>query len=554
MNQVEKSWKYALDVVAGKVVAGVLVTQACHRALEDLKESEGNPESTWVFSDPAATHFLQFCTFIKHVKGSLAGKPFDLEPWQLFLFAQVFGWRRRSNKNERRFREVIVEVARKNGKSFICSAISLYELLFGDSGAEVYSVATKTEQAKIVWDSAGEMAKKMDPRLGGKLSQTVSSIKCDERFSSFKPLARDSKSLDGLNPSLVIIDEAGAIEDQNVVGVMTSAVGARLSPLIIYITTAYFSKVTAYYDKRSYAKGILEGKFEDDRVFAMIYALDEGDDWKDESIWVKANPNLDVSLGKEYLRSQVKQADAVLAQRPGVLTKHFNLWQSSSSSWVDTKHWERSAGEVVRKGPCFIGLDLAQTRDLCAVTRLWDNGYGLYSVDFMTWLPQSAVENAPPHVRPLYLQAIESGVLKITEGVTTDYREIQSFIEQSCTKHDVHAICADPYNATGLVNNLEDQNLPVLMVRQGISHLSPAAKETEVWITEERIAHDGNPFFLWQLGNCALYRDLNENVKVKKGEDANLKIDSIIALIMAVSAAAGNANKPQTFNFGFIDL
>jgi len=554
MNQIERSWKYAKDVVAGRVVAGILVTQACHRALEDLKESEENPESTWVFSAPAAMHFLQFCTFIKHVKGSLAGKTFDLEPWQLFVFAQVFGWRNRANKNERRFREVIIEVARKNGKSFICSAMSLYELLFGDSGAEVYSVATKTDQARIVWESAGEMAKKMDPRLGGKLSQTISSIKCDDRFSFFKPLARDSKSLDGLNPSLVIIDEAGAIEDRNVVDVMTSAVGARLSPLIVYITTAYFSKTTAYYDKRSYAQGVLEGKFDDDRIFAMIYALDNDDDWKDESIWVKANPNLGVSLGEGYLASQVKQADAVLAQRPGVLTKHFNIWQSSSSAWIDTKHWQNSVGEVVREGTCYIGMDLAQTRDLCAVTRVWDNGGGEYSVDFMTWLPKSAVENAPPHVRPIYLQAIESGILMITEGVTTDYREIESYIEQTCQQHDVHAISADPYNAQMLVNNLEDKGLPVLMVRQGISHLSPASKETEIWITEERLIHDGNPFPMWQLGNATVYKDLNENIKVRKGSDTNLKIDSIVALIMAVSAAAGNAEKKETFNFGFIDL
>jgi|TARA_B110000908_G_scaffold123473_2_gene144816 phage terminase large subunit-like protein len=554
MEQLDKSWQYARDVVAGRVVAGVLVTQACQRALGDLKESEENPESTWVFSAPAANHFLQFCTYIKHVKGELAGKSFDLEPWQLFLFSQVFGWRRRSNKNERRFREILIEVARKNGKSFICSAIALYELLFGDAGAEVYSVATKTDQAKIVWDSAGEMAKKMDTRLSGKLSQTVSAIKCDERFSSFKPLARDSKSLDGLNPSLVIIDEAGAIEDRNIIGVMTSAVGARLSPLIIYITTAYFSKVTSYYEKRSYAESILKGRLSDDRIFAMIYTLDEQDDWRDPTVWLKANPNLNVSINTDYLQSQVNQADAVIAQRPGVLVKHFNLWQSSSSAWIDVKHWENSVGQVVREGPCYLGMDLAQTRDLCAVTRVWDNGNGQYSVDFMTWLPQSAVENAPPHIRPMYLQAIESGVLKITEGVTTDYREIQSFIEQTCKQHSVHSICADPYNATQLVNELEDKGLPVLMVRQGISHLSAPSKETEVWITEERLKHDGNPFLLWQLSNCAVYTDLNANIKVRKGDDQNLKIDSIIALIMAVSAAAGNSNKPETFNFGFIDL
>ena len=554
MSNTDIGWQYARDVVSGEVVAGKLVKSACERSLADLERSTVDEQYEWVFREPAADHFLQFCGFLKHVKGPLAGEAFEMEPWQVFVFAQVFGWRRRSNLKERRYREVLLEVARKNGKSFVCSALSLYELLFGDEGAEIYSVATKADQAKIVWGDAGAIAKKMDKRLGGKLKQTVSAISCDDRYSTFKPLARDSKSLDGLNPSLVIIDEAGAIEDRNVVEVMTSAIGARLSPLIFYITTAYFSKVTAYYEKRSYVEGILTGQFEDDRVFGMIYSMDPEDDWKDPGVWEKANPNLGVSLQADYLDGQVKQADAVLSQRPGVLVKHFNIWQSSADAWVDVAKWEDSCDSVIRSGSCYVGMDLAQTRDLCAVTRVWDNGGGRFSADFQCWLPKSAVESAPPHVKPVYLAAIETGVLRVTEGSTTDYNEIQGYVEKSCIDFDVISVCADPYNATQMVNNLEDQRLPVLMVRQGIAQLSPAAKETEIWITEGKISHDGNPFISWQLGNCAVYVDLNENIKVRKGDDESLKIDSIIALIMAVSAAAGNAEQPKRFSFDFIEL
>jgi phage terminase large subunit-like protein len=199
-------------------------------------------------------------------------------------------------------------------------------------------------------------------------------------------------------------------------------------------------------------------------------------------------------------------------------------------------------------------MDLAQTRDLTAVTRLWHNGNNQYSADFLTWLPRSAVENAAPHIKPIYIQAIESGVLRVTESLTTDYTEIEQFVEQTCKDFDVRSIASDPYNASQLCNNLEDKGLPVLMVRQGISHLSPASKEAEVWITEQRIAHGHDPFLLWQLGNCGVYRDLNSNIKIRKGDDEALKIDSIIALIMAISGAAGNAEAPREFRFEFLEL
>ena len=549
MSSPAAGWKYARDVVAGDIVAGELVTLACQRALDDLASP-----GPWVYSEEHANHFIQFCQFIKHVKGPMAGESFDIEPWQAFIFTQIFGWRSAANPKERKYRECLVEVARKNGKSFFSSALSLYELLFGDEGAEIYSVATKQDQARIVWESAGAMASKMDERLSGRIAQTVSAITCKDRFSTFKALGRDSKSLDGLNPSMVIIDEAGAITDRNVIEVMTSAVGARLSPLIVYITTAYFSKATAYYEKRMYVESVLKGEFKDDRVFGMIYTLDAEDNFEDKGVWRKANPNLGVSLQEDYLESMVSQAKAILAQRPGVLVKHFDIWQSSSEAWVDTKFWEASAGQVERSGRCFVGLDLAQTRDLCAATRVWDNGGGQFSVDFQTWLPRSAVANAPPHIRPIYQTAIDTGILKITEGETTDYREIEQYIRKTCRDFSVGAVCCDPYNATQLVNSLEDDGLPVMMVRQGISHLSPASKETEVWITEGKLVHDGNPFILWQLQNAHVHVDVNDNIKVRKGDDPNLKIDSIIALIMAVSAAAGNAEAEKSVSFNFIEF
>ena len=546
-------YAYAQKIVNGEAAAGKLVRASCERAIQDYVEHLSNDKSEWVYEEAYVDHFLTFCSFVRHVKGQqFSGEAFSPEPWQLFIFSQIFGWRRRADPSERRFREVVIEIARKNGKSYLCSVIALYELLMGDDGAEIYSVATKSDQAKIVWADAGLIARKMDGRLRGKIAQTVSEIRCEERSSVFRPLSRDSKSLDGLNPSLVIIDEAGAIVERNVIDVMTSAMGSRVNPLILYITTAYFSKLTAYYEKRSYACDVAKGKITDDRIFSVVYGLDEGDDWHDESCWHKPNPNLGVSLQRDYLQSQCKQADAVLGQRPGLLTKHFNVWQKSSAAWLDVSLWEKSEGEVRREGDCYVGTDLAETRDLCAVTRLWANDDGRYSADFQCWLPESALDAAPPHVRPIYLLAIETGILRLTPTKTTDLTEIQQYIEQSCADHTVRSVCCDPHNATHLVNDLEASGTPVMMVRQNITTLSPAAKQTEKMITDGVMRHEGNDFISWQLENAGCYTDVNENIKIRKGDDPALKIDSIIALILAVAGIGENA--VHDFRFDVIEV
>ena len=545
-------WKYAEDVVCGKILASQWVIKACQRALDDLKASKSS-EYPWEFRPKPASHIVDFCQYLPHVKGEWAGEPFKPEPWQKFVLEQLFGWRRKTNLNERRFRECILEVARKNGKSFFASVLSLYELIFGDAGAEIYSVATKSDQAKLVWTSAVQISQKMDPQLSQQLNKTVTSLFNKSKFSSYKYVGRDSSSLDGLNPSLVVIDESAAITDRNLIDVMTSAVGARLNPLIVHITTAQFSRHTAFYDMRTYLQLILDDKAQDDRLFGMLYSLEEDEDWTDPLTWIKANPNLNVSAREDHLQSQVNKALNVPSEKNAILVKHFNIYTTGSGSWMDTNVWEASAGEVERTGKCFIGMDLAHTRDLCAISRVWV-GSGKYDVDFMFWLPEKAIKTAPIYVEPIYRAAIESGILRVTPGDVTNYDEIQSYIEGSCKQYDVAAVSFDPYNATQLVTRLEEQGLPMLQVNQSISYMSPAAKETERLILENMLRHDGNRFLAWQLGNCEKYEDINGNIKIRKGEDAALKVDGIIALIMAISAAAGNVEENNEFNFSFIEL
>ena len=530
--------QYAQDVVDGKILNCKYIIQACQRFLDDLEREDWK----WKFNVEKANHALLFVEHsIVHVKGPLAGEAIKLEPWQVFILVNLFGWF--DDDEVRRFNYAVLEIPRKNGKSIFASALAIYEMAFGQEGAEVYSLATKRDQAKICWDVAARMLERGPKALKKRFKTTQSKIVNYENWSTYTPLGRDSKSHDGLNPSLSIFDEAAAYSDPHIVSVMESATGARWGNFLhLFITTAQYSKTTIYYDKRSYLVNLLDGKYEDDRFFGVIYTLDEGDDWQDESVWPKANPNFNVSIDPETLRGEVKQAKELLSKRSEVIVKHFNVWQNTADAWIDTAFWTDEINvldEINRSGKLFVGLDLAMTTDLCAVTSLYVAG-DVYHADFKCFLPEEALKNATASVLPIYQRAVDRGSLIVTEGDVTDYNFIQQYIEQLAEENNLEAVAYDPYNSTQLVTNLTESKINLLKVGQSIGHLSPAAKQTEAFIISGLIKHLNDPFILWQLENCTVYRDLNENIKVRKGDDNTLKIDAIIALIMAVSLAAGH--------------
>ena len=232
------------------------------------------------------------------------------------------------------------------------------------------------------------------------------------------------------------------------------------------------------------------------------------------------------------------------------------MWTSSSESWIDTNYWnnpDNIVPELDMRGKGFMGLDLAMTRDLCAATTLFVAG-PVFHAEFKCFIPESAMVGAPHHIKPIYKAAHEAGVLVITPGDITDYNIIQQYVENMNRDYNIEAVAYDPYNSTQLITNLEDSlGDKLLEVKQGISHISPAAKETERLIVGDKIHHLDDPFIAWQLENCTVYPDLNENIKVRKGDDANLKIDSIIALIMAVSLASGHLEKPKDVRLWFLE-
>lgn len=547
---VDDGWRYAEEVVAGNIVASKYVIKQCKRVLDDYN----NGNKHWKFNEDEAQKVINLFPCLRHIKGEKAnkGETLVLEPFQIFNISQIYGWYSVIDPALRRFLIVINFMGRKNGKTIIVAGLSLREVGWGDRGAEVYSVATKSDQAKICWDMAYDQMRLLCDEGGSKklrnyFHKAHSTISCMARQSKFTYLGRDSKGYDGLNPSLLVVDEAAAVTDRNMIEVMTSGMGARKCPLTYYITTASFTKDTEFYEKYLYAKSVLDGEIQDDRIFAMLYELDEGDDFEDENVWIKANPNLDVSINRDFLRKEVAYAKANPAAKNNILVKNFNIFTSTSSAWISMDKWEDCEKDKLdRTGGMWLSWDLAQTRDLSSVCRVWANG-DHYECDFKCFIPKPAMELVPVHYKPIYLQAWEQGTLHVTQGQVTDYEEILNYIRNSITKYDLRALGGDPYNANSLIHELSEDGFECHRIHQGIAQMSPSSKETERLIYENMLKHEKNVFVDWQFRNAEVYTDVNENIKIRKGDDPNRKIDSVIALISAISMAAGNLDNTNDF-------
>ena len=539
--------KYAQRVSDRDIVACKWVRLSCERFLRDLD----NHTAGWYFDEDKAQHICSFFEdAIRHVTGTLAGEPYKLSPWETFILINLFGFVSKTDGKTRRFHEAIVFVARKNSKSTLGSGVVIYHLLAdNEEGAQIFSVATQRDQAKIVWKSAGRMIQKMPKELGESFSQTVSEIAVREFFNTYTPLGRDSKSLDGLNPSMALFDEAAAITDRNMFEVITSGQGSRENYLNLRITTAQDNKETLFFEDYSYCKRILEGEVEDDNWFAVLYELDENDRWDDEEVWIKANPNLGQSVKLSYLQKGCNEAKEVVSKRNNFLIKNMNIWTSTSEAWLPKEMWEKcTIDKIDTSGHLWVGMDLGATDDLTALTFLYRND-GVYHMDYQCFRPEGAMKNkTPKHLKDIYQKAIASGKLHITPGDATDYSIVKSFLLEYIKDKDLKEIAFDPWKATQLVTELGEEGAPCVQVGQGMKPLSPGVDALEVHIMKEEILHLDDPFLQWQFENCTVYRDMNKNSKVKKGDDNNLKIDTIIALITAMTRASSNGGlKKATF-------
>ena len=491
-------------------------------------------------------------------KGKLAGKPFVLQPWQAWVLWVAFGWERKVRGEwKRRYRTLYLSMARKNGKTEMIAALGLmflFPALGGEVGGEVYSAATKRDQAAICWKHAAAMVKK-SPELRAEISihDSRHNLSCLSSESKFEAVASDSTTLDGLGPLLVIIDEYHEHPTSDVKDVLESGQGARHEPMTIVITTAGGKRDGPCWDLEQDAIKTLEARDENDidadDLFAFICRLDEGDgknvkgdDPFDEKAWPKANPNLGVSIQLDFLRIEAKVAKRQPRKRNEFFRKHANLWTEVSTAWLPMLDWDACAAPVKLRPNtgrrAWVGLDLSSTSDYTAgVALLEPDDDDMWDVLPHFWIPAETLMEREHTDRTPIGRWVEHGLVTATSGNVVDQDAVKDWLLNLREQYDVVEVPMDPHNATKLQTELQALGFPVFSMRQGWVTMSPAIKQTETWIKQKKLRHGGNPVLRWMFGNVALKRDQNDNLALHKGRSAD-RIDGMVGLCEAVGRAA----------------
>ncbi|MCB6184276.1 terminase large subunit [Leeia sp. TBRC 13508] len=538
---VKQPWdEYGFAVMAGEVLVCRYTRLAVKRHYDDLLAA-GSKGLVW--RPDLADHVIKFFGFCRHSKGAgFAGEPIRLEGWQKFWIAVCFGWYRIDGG--RRFRTWYEEVARKNGKSTKLAGIGLYLFAMDkEPGAEVYTAATKLEQAKITHSEA-EMMVRQSPQLRALISNQKNKLFIQGTSNKYVPLGADAQTSDGLNVHGAIVDELHAHPNRDLWDVLDTARGARKCSLMYAITTAGFNQGESIcLEQRNYLISILEGHEVDDSFGGVIYTLDAEDDWRDERMWPKANPNFGISVFADDLRNACRKAIAIPAALANFLTKRLNLWTQSNETWLSLDHWDAGASqsfdENFLKGKrCYGGLDLASTTDLTAWVMIFppQDGDPNWYVLPRFFVPEENIQLRARKDRVPYLAWRDQGFLIATPGAMVDQDMIRDQVIDDAAKFDIVEVGYDEWNAAKISVELTEAGLMMVKLPQNFGNLSTPTKKLEGLVLEKKIQHNGHPVLRWNAGNVTLLRDTNDNYRPNKKKSRE-RIDGVVATIMAINRA-----------------
>jgi len=528
---------YVEDVLSGKLIVGKLIALAVQRHVDDLNNAHLR---SLYFSKTAALHALSFFKFIKHSKGEWAGKEFDLAPWQQFILWVLFGW---FNKDgSRRYRYAYIEVARKNGKTTLAAGIGNYLFIAdGEPGAEVYSSATSRNQAKICFNEARNMVR-ASPALKSRVTVYQHNMHIIANASKFEPISSDTRKQEGLNPHGAIIDEYHVHKSTEMYDVIKSALGARRSPLILIITTAGFEKESPCYRLRKTCIDILSGIKHQDNMFAAIFTLDEDDDWQNEKLWKKSNPNLGISVGLKYLQEEYQSAmNNRGTEEVNFKTKNLNIWTDAAKVWIPDDIWMKGALEINEKKligrECYMGLDLSEKYDIEALVLLFPptGDDDKFTILPYFWIPAEKVKNKEEAVD--YLLWEQQGFVNIVSGNVVDDDLVKELIIACAEKYDVRMLGYDDWNSKKFITDLGKAGFPIeeksSKVSQYMSTLSSPTKELYNMVVDGKLNHGGNPILRWMIGNVVLRYDTNNNYRIDKSKSSE-RVDGVSATINAI--------------------
>lgn len=570
---------YARSVIDGDVPACKWVRLACERHARDRLSGK------WFWDVAAAEKAISFLRLLRHYKGEYAGRQFEPSPWQCFCVGSVFGWKRLDD-GLRRFVYALEVVPRKNGKTFLIAGVGLKLLADdGEPAAEVYSVATKENQARISWGDGKNIIRR-SPGAGSIFKIRVSEIFHDESLSVWKPLGSDSKTLDGLNPHGALFDELHAWPSRDLWDIIDSGKGARRQPLIFQISTEGEdmdshqdgAKKSIFNEQMDLVKRFLEDKDLADTAcanyFGIIYTVDEGEDPMDEESWYKANPELGRAKSIKTMRDDAEKAKLSPGKMRDFLIKQLNVKPGKSANgWLSMERWDACAGEALTQSqvlarvagkPVFCGFDASRSQDLAAVSLIWSEGARVCCA-WLFFTPEDSLRERELSDRAPYAEWVRQGWLTTTPGNITDYREIQAAVVALLATAQAEAFWYDPSHGHECAMEIRDEVgmhgvievekggewHQVAALAQTFNNFSRPYREIERRVIGGTLCHFGNPVARWNIQNAVPHVGPSENIMLHKGKSKG-RIDGAVALGMAFAAMLTMPDGSKTPELGMV--
>jgi phage terminase large subunit-like protein len=493
-----------------------------------------------------------FEKYLRHAKGRWAGKPFIPLEWQRQdVIMPIFGWKRRNGY--RRYRVVYIEIPKKNGKSTLLSGIGLYLLTKdGEQGAEVYSCAADRDQASIIYLESENMAK-ASPALKKRLKiiSSRSRIIFPQTNSFYRALSADANTKEGYNVHGLLFDELHAQKDSTLWDTLRYSGASRTQPLLITITTAGYNRQSICWEQHDYARKILKGVIDDMSFFPLIYSTNwedaendpdiEEDDWTDPEVWKKANPSLGETIDLDVFAEECAEAQEIPRKQNTFKRYRLDIWTGAETAWIPVDRWRACKGEPdlakLSQLQCWGGFDLSTTTDLTAFSIVFEpDENGHVWVLSWAWCPKDTMESRIKRDKVPYDTWEQQGYLIVTGGSSVDYNSIEKFILEEIKEKfpRLTVLGYDPWNATQFAQNLEEEGVPVVPVRQGYKTMSPACKELERLVLGGHLRHGDNPVLNWAMSNVMIEMDAAENIKPTKAKSTE-RIDPAVSMLTAMA-------------------
>ena len=550
---VRRALDYTDNVLSGLVPACQLVHAACRRFHDDYAAAASGA-SAWEFNPARAEAKIQLAELLPNIKGPLAGQPLRLGDWQSFIYANLFGFFERGT-DIRRFRQGVLYMPRGNGKTTLAAPLALgMTFCESEGGAEGYAAAVTRDQARILFDTASQMVRRSEAfRNAFGIGAFTNSIYQEASASKFVPVSSDAKALDGLNVHVAVCDEIASHKTSEVYDVLLTGMGKRLNPLLVAISTATGNTSGIGKQLWDYAVKVLSGTLTDDRLFALIYTIDEGDDPWDERTWIKCNPNWGISVQPDAIRAIMRQARNNPAQEAAAMTRHLNIWVGADEALFSLRAWRNQANTLLRLddmagAEAHVALDLASKTDLASMAITFPtesaNGALTYVTFTRSFLNEQAVLDARNASYPGWAA---EGYLMVTPGNETDFSAIEDQLLDWHRRFRLLSVAYDPWAATQFAQRMTAENVPMVEFRATTQNFSEPTKELDAAIRGGRIQHDGDPVLEWGISNVVGRYDARSNVYPRKSREEN-KIDPAVSLIMTIGRCLAAREAQSSYN------